>query len=742
MRVIDLSADVAGRFAAKLFVMAGIDVYRPGAAPAPDSDPLDRYLDAGKIALPTDNATDPPAIVTGADLVFVSFDQGRLCGMAPDFAAFPQDCVVVTTSSFGATGPYAAYRGGPISDWASGGYLYITGDPDREPLMGPDHMCSYIAGYTAAMVAEAALIRRQSSGQGAQLDVSTMETMAGLHQSTFARAAGGILRERTGRYAEVYPLTVLPCRDGYVSLAIVTDDEFDHLAIAIGRPELAADPRFGDRAGRMANRDALDAELDLFLGSHDAEAIVELLQANAVPSARVEDAKTILDNPQLASRNFWASPDGNERERMPGNPVRASVPPTGFSATPPRESPPPLPRADKRSPDLPLQGMVVLDLTAFWAGPSATRCLADLGADVIWVERPRGRIDVDRNARDAESLVAGLYHEKMNRHKRSIVLDLYSEEGRRQALALACRADVVVENFRPGVASRLGLGPQALCSINPQLIYVSLSGFGSAGPWGNWRSFGPNIEAASSILSRTGYPGEGPMRLGHALPDGVGGIVGALAALRGLRERAETGHGGWFDLSQLESYVALSGEEILAASIAGAPAPRKGNRSRREGVVQGAFPCRGEDKWIAISLRGDDETSRFAALANLPGLPHIEPGPRHADDAEALIGGFTATQDNHELAGRLQKVGIEAFPVMTAFDLVADPHLAERGYFVQPSGYAERFVLPGFPARSDRTFADPHGQAPRFGEHGGAIRDWLGDLSGGGEHEDSAVQSA
>ena len=225
MKVLDLSCGVAGRFAAKLFAWGGAEVLRcaPGGLGGQGEqgdDSLSLYLDAGK------QAADPAQLATLLDqceLVFTSFDQGRYLGHASGLA-IPETCVHVTTSSFGTTGPYAAWRGGSMADWAAGGYLYITGDPGREPLSGPENMCAYAAGYTAAFGAEAALIDRIRSGRGRHLDISTMESMLLLHQSTFARTAAGELRRRTGRYTEVYPLTVLPCRDGHVlSLAKLGD---------------------------------------------------------------------------------------------------------------------------------------------------------------------------------------------------------------------------------------------------------------------------------------------------------------------------------------------------------------------------------------------------------------------------------------------------------------------------------------------------------------------------------------
>ena len=487
--------------------------------------------------------------------------------------------------------------------------------------------------------------------------------------STFSGLAGGVVRKRTGRYAEVYPLVVRPCRDGYVSIGVVTDEEFDRLAIAFGLAGLVSDERFSTKEARGQHRDALDQELAPFLTSHDADEIVALLQSNAVGSARVVDTRQVLENPQLRYRRFWTSPTDVNDSLMPGNPVPAATVYASSDRKTPRGPRSCLPAHQRAATArLPLEGIVVLDFTAFWAGPSATACLGDLGAQIIWVERPRSRIDVDTQDANPRALAQYLYHQKMNRHKRSVVLDLGTLAGREAARRLASRADVLVENFRPGVAHQLGLGPSELCTALPDLIYVSLSGFGSGGPWGEWRSYGPNIEAASSVMARTGYRGGEPLRLGHALPDGVGGVVGALAVMRGLRERDERGCGGWFDISQLEAYVAASGEDILATSLTGISAPRNGNRSQLEGI-QGVFPCRGDDQWIAIRLAGPADVECFAALAALPALVQTAKArPRDNDQIDRLIKAYTILRDKRELAQTLQEAGLEAFAAMTSQD--------------------------------------------------------------------------
>jgi crotonobetainyl-CoA:carnitine CoA-transferase CaiB-like acyl-CoA transferase len=691
---VDLSCDVAGRFAAKLFAMAGVEVLRPGKPPDP-ADVLGVYLDHGKTHL-----ADVADRLAEADLVFVSFDRGEVQGAGRELAGgIAADAVLVTTSAFGAQGPYSGWRGGPAAAWAAGGYLAITGEPDRAPLMGPERLCGYVAGYSAAIAAEAALFRRRRTGQGCHIDLGEMEAMLGVHQSTFSRLGAGEVRGRTGRIAELYPLTVLPCADGHVALGVATDREFDLLCAAAGCPELLADARFATGHARLAAIEAVDAALAPFLQSHAADEVVAILQAAGVPTAKVADPLQVLENPQLAHRGFFVEAPGGGR--MPGAPIpKAKV----FAApAPPRPADPavwPL-RAEPRPP-LPLAGVRVLDLTNWWAGPSATRTLADLGADVIWIEKPNSRAAwTDYEGAWGDSLQ--LYEWKMFRSKRSVVLDLATEPGRAAARRLAAQADVLVENFRPGVVERLGLGPKALAELNPGLVCVSLSGFGAEGPWSRWGSYGPNIEAASSIMARTGYEGGAPLRLGHTLPDGVGGLAGALAALRGLREREARGGGGWYDISQLEAYAAISGEEILAASRAGAWAGRNGSRSR-QGAFQGVFPCRGEDQWIAIRLEGAQDARRLRQL--------VGRAPN-----EAAIAGWTSGQDKFELTRTLQAAGLEAFPALTAPELAADPNLAVRGFFIAVEAGGVRHPMPGHPYRADPPLADSRGAVPMLGEH-------------------------
>ena len=718
MVIVDLSCDVAGRFAAKLFAMAGLEVIRPtGIMPLPTatSVALDRYLDCDKRCAPFSPA-QRHQLLADADLVFSSFDRGRWLGLSDDDRGLMASAVHVTTSSFGTTGPYAGWRGGALADWAAGGYLAITGEPDREPLIGPEHLCGYVAGFTAAIAAEAALCVRRQNGRGQLVDISTMEAMLSVHQSTFARVAAGLGRQRTGRFTEVYPLVVLPCRDGHVSVGVVSGDEFDRFVIAIGRPELASDERFADAQGRWNHRDALESEIERFFLHHTCTQVIEALHACELAAAKVVDVHEVLGNPQLRYREFWRSAGLGT---MPGNPIPPAHQFAGESGIPAVKRPHWI--GHRKQEELPLSGVVVLDFTAYWAGPSATRNLADMGATVIKVERPGSRIDLDDQLEDTAALVNHLYHCKMNRGKFSVCLDLGSTEGRAAIGRLASFADVAMENFRPGVADRLGVGPKALGQINSSLIYVSLSGFGASGPWGGLRSYGPTIEAASSIESRTGYRGGDPLRLGHTLPDGVGGLAGTLAALRGLREREGGGRGGWFDLSQLEAYVALSGEEILDASGQQQVPVRNGNRSAGA-MVQGVFPCSGEDEWIALRLADLGDVTSFAKVTRLPDLvPMVLRTDRDDDRIEALVRDYTRAREKHAIAQELQACGLEAVPVFKAQELPCNVHLQERGFLYQVRVGGRDVTLPGTPFRSEPKMAQPSRSAPRVGAHSGML---------------------
>ncbi len=380
-----------------------------------------------------------------------------------------------------------------------------------------------------------------------------------------------------------------------------------------------------------------------------------------------------------------------------------------------------------------LDGIRVIEFSIAWAGPLAGRFLGDLGAEVIKVEHPTsrgGHLPDDPSLRERDGIDdwtwgtlpgpifrPGIFPDaepgeqpwnrsgafnKMNRNKRSLCIDLKLPGGREVFDRLVATSDVVLNNYSPRGVRSLGIDYGSLATVNPNIIAVSLSGFGATGPDQTRVSWGPMLEAQSGLAATTGYPDRGPLKMGAALPDPMGGVHGALAVLAALSERDRTGQGMNIDVSQLEAYASIGGEIYLAASLTGEPPARRANRSL-EHAPQGVYPCAGDDAWIAITAASDDEWTRLVAVIGDDSLGGAELGSvaarfdRH-DELDKAISAWTCGQDKFELTHRLQAAGITAFASMTNQDIVEDAHLAARGFMVewdQPAVGVRKY--PGFP---------------------------------------------
>jgi len=652
--VVDLSHSIAGAFATRLLAQRGEDVVAAGTL----SGWAGSYLRSG---VPTVDRSELSDVVRRADVVLSGWDAGHPSHDI-DLAAANPSVVEVVVSTFGTDGPYAGLRGGPLAEWAAGGYLAITGRPGREPLAGPANLPAYVAGYAGASAVEVGLRLRDRGHPSPRIDVSTMEVMASAHQTTLSDyAATGEIRRRHRHPQPIHPLDLVRSADGWVSVAAVTDAQFDAFAAAVGHPELVVDERFANGRSRYVHADELDAVVRDWFTARPSDRIVEVLQAAHVPAVSLTSPATVLDDPQLAHRGFWQQwSDGRQTGRAPGDPIHVQETPC-----------PPTPLTEG---ELALSGTLVVDLTDFWAGPMATRLLADLGATVVRVERPGSR----HHAHPAGPFVDW----KMHRGKVSLAVDLRAEAGREVVRELVLRADVLVENFRPGVMARLGLAYGDVAACNPGIVYLSLSGFGQDGPHAAWASFGPLLEAASSMQARTAYDDGVPLQLGHSLPDPVGGFAGLFAVLNRLRARATTGGGAYLDISQLEAYAVMCGEDILQASVEGtwSPHPRRGRLLR----------CRGEDAWVALDAN-DDQVAALAELA-----------PR---------------ADKFEVAAAARAQGLCAFAVLDAADLAHDPHMVERGFIVDVELAGRVGRMPSLPMHSAERLSRTGQRSPVAGEH-------------------------
>lgn len=361
----------------------------------------------------------------------------------------------------------------------------------------------------------------------------------------------------------------------------------------------------------------------------------------------------------------------------------------------------------------PLDGIRVLDFTHVLAGPFATRILGDLGADVV---------KVVSEARPGNTPV-GPYYRMWNRNKRALALDMSSERAREIARALAERADIVIENFSPGVLDRWGIGYDVVSEANPGVTYVQMSGMGDGGPWRDFVSFAPTVHALAGLTYLTGVPGREDIGIGNSFNDHQAGLHGATVVLAALEHRRATGRGQRIDFAQYELGVALTGAALLdyfANDNVQGPAA---NRHQYEVVApHDTYPCLGDDRWVAISVMTESQWHRFRAVLGDPEWAHdarfatAASRVEHVEELDRNVSDWTSALDGYEVQELLQAAGVPAGVVQTGADLVyRDPQLAHSGFFTETDdngAYEDRTPMERLPLHFSRTPVDRY-QAPR-----------------------------
>jgi benzylsuccinate CoA-transferase BbsF subunit len=388
------------------------------------------------------------------------------------------------------------------------------------------------------------------------------------------------------------------------------------------------------------------------------------------------------------------------------------------------------------------EGVRVVEFGAGAAGPVATRLLVEQGADVVRVESARHPDFLrllpfpglaQRRPEGGPDLEAAPMFALLNPGKRSVALDLSRPEGRALAFRLATAADVVTENFSPGVMARFGLDYESLRRGRPDLVMVSGCLFGQTGPQRHYPGFGGQGSAIAGFNHLTGWPDREAVGPYATITDSLSPRYIAVLLAGALRERRRTGRGRYLDVSQIETGVYSLAELVVRHAASGESLGRQGNRDER-GAPHAIYPCRGEDRWIALEATGEAE---WAALVDVLGRPawareegFASAAARKAneDELDARIAAWTRGEDALELAERLQRAGVPAGPVQTPGELLGDPQLAHRGHFV-------RLAQPGlgelpFERGGARLAASPGqvpARAPRLGEHAREVLcGWLG----------------
>jgi crotonobetainyl-CoA:carnitine CoA-transferase CaiB-like acyl-CoA transferase len=386
-----------------------------------------------------------------------------------------------------------------------------------------------------------------------------------------------------------------------------------------------------------------------------------------------------------------------------------------------------------------LSGVRIIDLSQVFAGPYATKLLADMGTEVIRIEcaarsgrggalprlRPGGDFGAAFPNGDTgeHSYNRFAYYNEVNRNKYAITIDLSRPRGVEVFKRLIAISDVVVENFSPRVMSNFGLDYAVLKGINPKIIMISISAYGQDGPYRNYVSYGEGIEAMSGMSKLTAYSKGTPLKPGAAYADAAAGLHAAFAIMAALRYRRTKGIGQYIDLSMREALTPLLGEAIMDYAMNKSIPEPIGNRHPRM-APHGCYRTKGKDKWIAIAVASD---KAWRALCEVMGDPRWCRDERfagvagrltHQDEIDKRLNEWTAKHDNVELAKVLQSHGIKAGAVLNAAGMINDPHLKQRGFFQKVEHTeAGRHIMPGISWKMSRTPGRIERPAPRFGEH-------------------------
>ena len=349
-----------------------------------------------------------------------------------------------------------------------------------------------------------------------------------------------------------------------------------------------------------------------------------------------------------------------------------------------------------------LEGIRVADLTIITAGAAATQMLADLGADVIkiesgsypdpfrgWQTKPR-----DGQAPPEDPWNHAPTFNMVNRNKRDVCLDLKTERGRELFLDIVRTSDVVAENFRTGVMARLGLSYDVLREVNPRIVMLSLGSQGSSGPESRYGSYGSTLDALSGLMGITGYTDSAPIWSSGEVnyPDQVAALFGAGIILAALRYRDRAGVGTYIDLSQREMVTTMIGEYALEYTIDGELPKQHGNDHPSFSPNQ-CYPCEGNNEWVAITVASDTEWQQLVAAIGRDDLAQdaalqTASGRRAASNViDAAICAWTTGRTKREAMDALQAAGVRAGAGVTGKDMLADPHLNARGYYVPTENY-------------------------------------------------------
>ncbi|MBW2385568.1 MAG: CoA transferase [Deltaproteobacteria bacterium] len=771
IRVIDFSTAIAGHYATKLLADAGADVIKVEALAGDPmrswsasggefegDSPFFQFLNGSKrsvVGEPADDAVQD--LIGDSDLVVEDWTAGALD--VPALRKRMPHLVVLSISPFGRTGPYANRPATEFTIQAESGSIAGRGLASDRPFMAGGRTTEWIGGTYAAVAALAALQHAQRTGIGEYVDFSLLEVM-NLASTVFVDLMIALMgvTELHGPGRSIEIPSIEPTLDGWVGFNTNTRQQFNDFLLLIERTDLLEDEALASVGGRQARMDEWNAIVRTWTTKHTTAEIVERASLLRIPVAPVGNGRSVLEHEQFVARRvFEESPHGGFLQPRPpyrmngarvGELGRAPLLGEHSGAIEPRTPRPTRPTTTRASGNaLPLEGIRILDATAWWAGPSATQMLATLGADVIHLEsiqRPDGgRLAAGALVkRDAWWEWSGLFI-GTNSNKRSLTLDLGNPRGLELGRRLIGHCDVVVENFSPRVFEGFGLDWPAIHALSPRCLFVRMPAFGLDGPWRDNVGFAQTMEQMTGLAWLTGHPHDQP-RIQRGPSDPLAGMHAAFSICVGLAERERTGLGLAIECTMVEGALNAAAEQVIEYTAFGKLLEREGNRSA-SAAPQGLYACEGSENWLALSIETETQWQALVDVLGRPGWA-LEPklstlaGRRAAHDAiDAELERWAAKCDLRTIVDELIAAGVPAARVYDGRRGSEHPQMEARGFFeavehptvgkqpipTQPFRYASRRRWVRMPS-------------PTLGQHNHEI---LSELLGLGEPEIAELEA-
>ena len=783
IKVVELAEMVSGPYCGKLLADMGADVIKieppagdparfsqisPGSEPHPERSALFLYNNTSKRGITLDLSSDQgidlfKKLVKWADILIDNHPPGFLQDLGLSWTVMQemnQGLVYTSITPYGRSGPRANSKGDELTLIHAGGLANLlparSVDVDRAPVKLGGFPVGYHGGIVAALASLAALLGRKNTGRGQLIDISLQEVIVSLlspivasnryHDTTWSRVPDR--PPAMGR---------MQTSDGYVVVNAADDHHFRALRELMGKPKWAEGDEWDDQHYRIHHLMDIAPMMEEWMRKQEKGDIHHRAAKKGIPIGPINSAEDVMNEPQYAARNFFIQVEPPEagKHRYAGWPYK-------MSASPPRVSRPapllgqhdeevrrylstfeipiqkPTTPGDNRvirdreivDNPLPLQGIRVVDFSWVWAGPYACMLLANLGAEVIKIEGHK-RSDLLRRSFPwplpyPEPLRCppnqGMAYNSVNMNKKSLTLDLSQPEGIQLARRLVALSDVVIDNMRPGAMIKLGLGYEDLRGIKPDIVVITSSSRGHAGPHTDYLGYAPLHHAVGGAAYITGYPDDHPSHGAAGDVDIMNATSTAYAAVAALYHRSRTGEGQYIDYSQCEGVSCTIGDALLHYEMTSEIPERMGNAHPRY-APHNVYRCWGVDRWIALEIHSDEEFSQLAQvirkpeLAEDPRFTEMKSRKKNERELKRIIAAWTRQRDRDWMVEEFSRAGLAAAPSREGRDLYADPQLKARKTFLDidhPELGELQLVGPPWKMSGCET---PRIHAPLLGEH-------------------------